>query len=58
MKTSPKQTYEPKLRGRKLELYGQIMARERQGLYMSPERRDWVLKNYPSDREWGRAVKS
>lgn len=37
----------PKLRGRRLEEYGRIMARERRGLLVSKERQAWILETYP-----------
>jgi hypothetical protein len=51
-----KRDFSPKLRGRALEVYGQVMARERRQLIVSEERRRWILENYPPDEEWGRKV--
>jgi hypothetical protein len=44
--TYRKRQFNP-MRGRKLELYGLIMARERQKLFVSAERREWILEHYP-----------
>ena len=56
MKNFRRGPFEPKLRGKKLEAYGQIMARERQGLFVSDERLKWILLRYPPDKEWGVAI--
>jgi hypothetical protein len=37
------------MRGRRLELYGLIMAAERRELYVSPERLEWILRHYPPE---------
>ena len=56
MKNFRRGPFEPKLRGRKLEAYGQIMARERQSLFVDEARRAWILMRYPPDKEWGVAI--
>jgi hypothetical protein len=40
-------SYSPKLRGKKLRDYGEVMARERAALVVPPERLEWILKTYP-----------
>jgi hypothetical protein len=42
------------MRGRKLELYGLIMAAERKELYASVQQTQWILNRYPPEKEWGR----
>jgi hypothetical protein len=54
MTQSGKKDYSPKLKGRKLEVYGQIMAQERKALFVTEERLKWILENYPPEQEWGR----
>jgi hypothetical protein len=56
MKISRKHDYSPKLKGRKLEVYGQIMAQERKALFVTEERLKWILEHYPEEREWGRKI--
>lgn len=48
-----KRDYSPKLRGKRLEEYGRVMARERASLLVSAERQRWILATYPPD-ETGR----